>query len=204
MPSRNRHIEGFQMDYEVRLARKIDLAVMPEIERAAAQRFQPYLEWLEISADVLEGLTTPLFLLRAQADDRLWVAMVNHKPVGFIVAKFLSGGCFIVELDVHPDYGRLGMGSALVRACCQGARLRGFDQILLTTFRKIPWNIPFYQRLGFEILPAEQWSPEIEAIVSHEARYGFAPQKRAVMRLVLSQVPSGPGKGLGKAAKDVS
>ncbi len=197
------------MDYKVRLAKKTDLAVMPEIERAAAQRFQPYLEWLDISADILEGLTTPIFLLRAQADDRLWVAVVNQRPVGFIVAKFLTQGCFIVELDVHPDYTRLGMGSALVRACCQGAQSRGFDQVLLTTFRKVPWNIPFYQHLGFEILPAEQWSSEIAAIVSHEARYGFAPEKRAVMRLVLSQVPSRLDKteldmGAQEEVRDVS
>jgi GNAT superfamily N-acetyltransferase len=183
------------MNYEVRLAKKTDLAVMPEIEKAAAQLFQPYLAWLEISADILEGLTTPIFLLRAQADSRLWVAVVDHKPVGFIVAKFLSHSCFIVELDVHPDYARLGMGSALVRACCQSARSRGFDQVLLTTFRQVPWNIPFYQSLGFEVLPAEQWSQEIDAIVAHEARYGFAPEKRAVMQLILPPVQSEREKG---------
>jgi GNAT superfamily N-acetyltransferase len=178
------------MDYEVRLAKKTDLAVMPEIEKAAAQLFRPYLAWLDISADILEGLTTPIFLMRAQVDNRLWVAAVDHKPVGFIVAKFLSQSCFIVELDVHPTYGRLGMGSALVRICCQSARARGFDQVLLTTFRRVPWNIPFYESLGFEVLPAEQWSSEIEAIVSHEARYGFAPEKRAVMRWIMPQVQS--------------
>ena len=175
------------VDYEVRLAQRSDLAVLPEIEKAAAQLFAPYLEWLEISADVLEGLTTPLFLIRAQADSRLWVAAIAQRPVGFIVAKFLPSCCFVVELDVHPDYGRIGIGSALVRACCQGAQHKGFDRVVLTTFRRVPWNIPFYQRLGFEVLPAGQWAPEIEAIVRHEARYGFAPEKRAVMELVMSR-----------------
>jgi predicted N-acetyltransferase YhbS len=178
------------MDYEVRLAEKADLAALPEIEKAAAQQFRPYLDWLNISVDILEGLTTPIFLLRAQADSRLWVAAVNGKPVGFIVTKFLSNSCFIVELDVHPDFGRVGMGSALVRACCQSACSRGYEQVLLTTFRRVPWNIPFYQRLGFEVLPREQWSSEIDAIVSHEARYGFAREKRAVMRLALPSVQS--------------
>lgn len=176
------------VDYEVRLAKRIDLAVLPGIEKAAAQLFGPYLEWLGISADVLEGLTTPGFLIRAQTDSRLWVAAIAQKPVGFIVAKFLPSCCFVVELDVHPDYGRIGIGSALVRACCRGAQRKGFDRVVLTTFRRVPWNIPFYQRLGFEVLPAGQWSLDIEAIVQHEARYGFAPEKRAVMELVM---PSG-------------
>ena len=178
------------VDYEVRLARQTDLAVLPEIEKAAAQLFGPYLDWLEISADVLEGLTTPSFLMRAQAEGRLWVAAIAQKPVGFIVAKFLPGCCFIVELDVHPHYGRMGIGSALVRACCYGAQHRGFDQILLTTFRRVPWNIPFYQRLGFEVLPDRLWSAEIQAIVRHEARYGFVPEKRAVMRCVMPHAVS--------------
>lgn len=186
------------MDYKIRLAKAADVSALPEIERAAAGQFAPYLEWLKISSDILEGLASLSFLLRAQAGGLLWVAdvakvpeetaasrpeqAVEKKVVGFIVAKDLAEGCFIIELDVHPDYGRRGIGSALVEACCQAARTRGFEQVLLTTFRQVPWNIPFYRRLGFEILPAEAWSQEIEAIVRHEARYGFAPEKRAVMR----------------------
>ena len=169
------------MPYTTRLANAAEVTALPEIERAAAQRFWPYLAWLDISSRLLEGLTTSDFLLQAQADDRLWVSVVDTHPVGFVVAKFLSQSCFIVELDVHPDYGRQGIGSSLVEACCQGAQARGFERVTLTTFRKVPWNIPFYRRLGFEVLPPERWSAEIRAIVQHEARYGFAKEKRAVM-----------------------
>lgn len=167
--------------YTTRLARKAEVAFLPDIERAATQRFLPYLDWLNIPGDLLEGLTTPVFLLKAQADDRLWVSVVADQPVGFVVAKFLSKSCFIVELDVHPDYVRKGIGSSLVEACCQGAQAHGFERVTLTTFRKVPWNIPFYRQLGFEVLPPERWSAEIRAIVQHEARYGFAIEKRAVM-----------------------
>lgn len=169
------------VDYTVRLAKEADVPCLADIEKSAAQRFLPYLSWLEMPASLLEGLTTQRFLQQAQADNRLWVAVVSQQPVGFIVVKFLAKSCFIVELDVHPDYVRQGIGSALVSACCQGAQARGFDRITLTTFRKIPWNIPFYQHLGFEVLPAERWDLELRAIVQHEARYGFARDKRAVM-----------------------
>lgn len=187
------------VSYEIRLANAADVPFLADIERAAAQQFLPYLDWLEISGDLLEGLTNMGFLLKAQMDRRLWVATLIDSAktsaktslirpvVGFIVVKHLLESCFIVELDVHPDYGRLGIGSALVNACCEGAQQRGFDQVLLTTFRQVPWNIPFYQQLGFEVLPEQRWAAEIKSIVEYETRYGFVPEKRAVMRRFLMQ-----------------
>lgn len=172
------------MDYLVRLAKEADIVAIPKIEQAAAVMFEPYLDWLGLSTDRMKGLTTLRFLQRAQADGRLWVGIVNDEPVGFVVVKFLALCCFVVELDVHPKYGRRGIGSALMRMCCQEAQRRGFEQIVLTTFRQVPWNIPFYERLGFTILPEALWSAEVRAIVQHEARYGFAPEKRAVMHWV--------------------
>lgn len=183
------------MNYAIRLAKEPDVASLPEIEKAAAQQFLPYLEWLQISPDILEGLVSRFFLLKAQSDSRLWVALAEEdqleKPVGFIVVKFLPESCFVVELDVHPEYGRRGIGSALMETCCRGARDRGFTQVILTTFRKVPWNIPFYQQAGFEVLPEAAWSQDIRAIVDHEARYGFAREKRVVMRRELPPLASG-------------
>lgn len=173
------------MKYSIRLAEDTDVIALPAIECAAAKMFEPYLSWLCISADVMEGLTTHRFLEKAQAEGRLWVGVVEKRPVGFVVFKFLSLCCFVVELDVHPSYGRRGIGSALMKACCAAAKQKGFDQVILTTFRQVPWNVPFYEKLGFEVLPELLWSLEIRAIVEHEARYGFAPEKRAVMRKML-------------------
>ncbi|MEL6813728.1 MAG: GNAT family N-acetyltransferase [Cyanobacteria bacterium J06598_3] len=188
------------MDYLVRLATPQDVPFLAEIESSAAQRFLPYLNDLGIPVTLLEGLATPDFFHRAQADDRLWVAVHSEprhqqQPVGFIVVKFLLESCFIVELDVHADHGRKGIGSALVRACLEGTRRRGFNRTTLTTFRHIPWNIPFYRRLGFEILPPEAWPNDIRAIVQHEARYGFARDKRVVMQQVDSLQQPHPTTG---------
>lgn len=170
------------MNYVIRLAISSDVDYLPAIERAAARLFLPYLERLCLPLELLEGLTTTQFLRRAQADQRLWVASVIKEPIGFVVVKFLLNSCFVIELDVHPSYGRQGIGSALMRACCHGASSRGAKWMILTTFRYVPWNIPFYRQLGFKEWPSEQWPVEIEAIVQHEARYGFLPEKRVVMR----------------------
>ena len=177
---------GSESSVAVRLAAAADLATLAEIECAAAKEFSPYVDWLDISPELLEGLVPLKFLRQAQADNRLWVAACQESVVGFVVIKFLIESCFIVELDVHPKYWRQGVGSALVEACCLSARCQGFSKMTLTTFRQVPWNIPFYQTLGFSLLPAEQWPIEIQAIVQHEARYGFAAEKRAVMVRSLS------------------
>jgi len=171
--------------YIIRLAEDADISFLPAVERAAAQRFEPYLQRLEISAELLEGLTPIRFLQRSQHNQQLWVAVPNNasnpQPVGFIVTKHLPNSSFVVELSVHPDHGRRGVGSALIEACCTGALTKGVKQVTLTTFRYVPWNIPFYKRLGFRQLAAEKWSPEIEAIVQHEARHGFDQAHRVVM-----------------------
>lgn len=166
---------------KIRFAKTADIAVLSKIERAAAKRFLPYLTWLDISPELLEGLVPPKFLKEAQTENRLWVATVSEQVVGFVVTKFLVESCFVVELDVHPDYWRRGIGSALLEACCARACMQGFKQMLLTTFRRVPWNIPFYRKLGFSVLPPESWTHEIQTIVQHEARYGFAKEKRVVM-----------------------
>lgn len=187
-------------DAVIRFAQAADVAVLPGIEQAAAKAFLPYLSWLSIEPELLEGLVPLKFLREAQVEDRLWVATVEEltesiveqpiakeRVVGFVVTKFLVESCFVVELDVHPDYWRRGVGSALMKACCDGAKMQGFEQMRLTTFQKIPWNIPFYQKLGFSIFPFERLSQEMQAIVQHEARYGFAKDKRVAMGRSLSQ-----------------
>ncbi len=174
-------------NYIVRLAKKVDLSYIPTIETAAAKLFEPYAAQLEISVDLLSGLTPMSFLERAQVEKRVWVAIAKGHPVGFIVAKFLRESCFVVEIDVLPAYGRQGIGTALIAGCCEGARSRNQKQITLTTFRYVPWNIPFYRQCGFEILSPDRWSYEIKAIVQHEARYGFAQKHRVVMHKLLPE-----------------
>ena len=174
-------------NYSIRLAQAADLASIPAIEATAARQFEPYVAQLEISVDLLSGLTPMTFLKRAQVENRIWVAVVEDQPVGFIVAKFLTESCFVVELDVLPDYGRQGIGSALIEICCESARSRNHTQLTLTTFRYVPWNIPFYRQCGFEILPIERCCSELRAIVQHEARYGFVQKHRVVMRRILSR-----------------
>jgi predicted N-acetyltransferase YhbS len=85
------------------------------------------------------------------------------------------------ELDVLPSHGRRGLGAALVRTACDWAAASGYARITLTTFRAVPWNMPFYARLGFTEIPRRLLRPELAAVVAAEARRGLDPAARVVM-----------------------
>jgi hypothetical protein len=42
--------------------------------------------------------------------------------------------------------------------------------------------MPFYARLGFEVIPSEALSPGLRAVVQDETRRGLDPTRRVVMR----------------------
>ena len=173
------------MDYLIRPAQSSDITHLPTIEKAAAQRYRPYLHQLRLPLEKLQDVVSIDFLHQALKQQHLWVATVSGDQeliVGFVVVTRLLHGYFVVELDVLPNYGRQGIGSALIKQVLQSACHQGFIAVTLTTFRHVPWTIPFYQQLGFEIVEPEDYTPEIRAIVNHETHHGFSRQVRVVMQ----------------------
>jgi hypothetical protein len=45
----------------------------------------------------------------------------------------------------------------------------------------VPWNFPFYLRMGFVEIPPDRLRPELRAVVAEEARRGLTRETRAVM-----------------------
>jgi GNAT superfamily N-acetyltransferase len=86
------------------------------------------------------------------------------------------------EVDVRPDHGRRGLGTKLVLQVCRWAASSGYACVTLTTFRDVPWNMPFYARLGFAVVPPVQLSIALRGAVDNETRRGLDPLRRVVMR----------------------
>ncbi len=75
----------------------------------------------------------------------LWVALEPAgAPIGFAVASIRGRRMHLDELDVLPEHGRKGVGSALIEAVEDYALNSGCVEMTLTTFRDVPWNAPFY------------------------------------------------------------
>jgi len=163
---------------EIRLATPEDVPFLPNIEEAACQLFLQY----EITADLPLYLTPLEDFYEAQKHGLLWVAAVDEKPIGFALVEMIGELPHLEELDVLPDYGRQGIGANLVRTICDWVCASGIPAVTLTTFRDIPWNAPFYQKLGFRILEVEELTPSQLQIVEEEERHGLKRELRVLMR----------------------
>lgn len=166
--------------YEITLARPEHLPLLAAVELSAATLFREF----EPAQSVL-GEHMPFEVLQgAQREHRLWVALAEEGPVGFALVSMIAvGQPHLLEMDVHPQHGRRGVGSALLRAVCEWTSASGHRQITLTTFRDVPWNMPFYSRFGFVEVPYEQQSAELRSIVEGERERGLDSALRVVMVL---------------------
>ncbi len=164
--------------YRIAVARPGDLAALPAIELAAARLLAGH-----APECVLAETTSPHVLAIAQREGRLWVVLADETPIGFAhVETIESDAAHLEEIDVHPEHGRRGLGRMLVLHACRWAVLNGYESVTLTTFRDVPWNMPFYARLGFDVVPDDELTPALRAVVANERRRGLDPSRRVVMR----------------------
>jgi GNAT superfamily N-acetyltransferase len=163
----------------IRPARQDDLPALPVIERAAAAQFRstPY---AYLADDDLISAEVDL------AQEYVWV-VVNQadQPIGFAIVHLVDDSVHLHELDVYPDYARQGLGRQLIRTVADWARARGATALTLTTFDDVPWNGPYYARLGFRTLDLATLSPGLQAVRQAEAEAGLPMAHRICMQFDL-------------------
>lgn len=167
--------------YSIRRAEPAELARLPELERAAARRFvassHPHAaEMPPLDVDTLEA---------AHAAAGVWVVVAGDALVGFVAVEPMGADRFVLELDVHPGHAGHGLGARLLEAAATDARNAGATRLLLRTFVDVPWNAPYYARLGFVALAEHETPPEVCARVVHERAVGLDPARRLTMARVL-------------------
>lgn len=166
-------------------ARPHDLPLLPAIELAAATLLAGH-----APESVLTETTDDEVLKAAQTRGHLWVALADDVPVGFAHVEVLEPSVVhLEEVDVHPAHGRRGLGTQLVMTVCAWAASTGYQSVTLTTFRHVPWNMPFYAGLGFEVIPPAMLSPALLSVIQDEARRGLDPARRVAMRRDCCQPP---------------
>lgn len=155
------------------------VAALPAIEVAAAALFSP----ADVPPAMAAAPTAIADLVEAQAAGRLLVALgADGAPIGFALLGEQDGATHVTEIDVHPDHGGRGVGTALLRAAFATAAAAGHRAVTLTTFVHVPWNAPFYARLGFRVLAPDELTPALRATLAGEAARGLDPAKRVAMR----------------------
>ncbi|HEU5473379.1 MAG TPA: GNAT family N-acetyltransferase [Actinophytocola sp.] len=163
----------------IRAADEADLETVRDIERAAGRPFAAI-----GMNQVAEDEAPPLELLRQYVvGQRIWVWVDERdRPVGYLMASVVDGNAHLAQVSVHPDWAHRRIGAALVEQLASWARERDLPAITLTTFTEIPWNAPYYQRLGFRTLPDDELTAGLREIRRTEAAAGLDRWPRTTMR----------------------
>lgn len=163
----------------IRPATPADFATLQDIERSAGQAFRA-IGMPEIADDApftVEELT------RYQQAARAWVAAdADNDPIAYLAADPVDGNLHIEQVSVHASWAHHGLGRALIEHAAGVAVAAGQPALTLTTFTHVPWNAPYYQRLGFRPLPEAELTPGLVAIRQNEAAHGLDRWPRLSMR----------------------
>ena len=163
----------------IRAARPGELAVLVEIERAAGASFRSL--GMDAVADDDPGSIAQLAPYAEEG--RAFVAVYDpDRPVGYLLLDLVDAAAHIEQVSVHPDYARRGIGRALIERAEVWAREHGLPALTLTSYVEVPWNGPYYERLGFHYLASDEETQGLRAIRDHERQSGLDAWPRACMR----------------------
>jgi GNAT superfamily N-acetyltransferase len=166
----------------IRPATAAELPALQDIERAAGAPFRD-LGMPEIADDEPPALDV---LERFRGAGRCWVAVDEREdPVAYLLAEPVDGALHIEQVSVHPFAARRGVGRELLTYAADRAREEGLTALTLTTFTEVPWNAPYYARLGFHTLAETDLTPGLREIRATEAEHGLNRWPRVCMRAPL-------------------
>jgi GNAT superfamily N-acetyltransferase len=165
----------------IRPAREDDLPRLRDIECAAGRAFAA----LGMTA-IAEDEPPSLEVLREyQRAGRAWVH--GDPAAAYLIADRVDGNLHVEQVSVHPDQARRGLGRDLIEHV---AALAG-TPVTLTTFADVPWNAPYYERLGFRRLDEAELTAGLRRIRRHEAEHGLDRWPRVAMRREPRTTPDG-------------
>ena len=119
--------------------------------------------------------------LKVQKNGFSLVALLDDKPVGFALVLPVDKALHLLEMAVKFSLQSRGIGTRLLDEVEQVAVERGAKELTLTTYRDVPWNMPMYQRRGFQVLRSSLERPDLNLVVDAEATAGFGQAPRVTM-----------------------
>ncbi|MFI7320120.1 GNAT family N-acetyltransferase [Streptomyces venezuelae] len=169
----------------IRPATATELPALQHIERAAGEPFRS----LGMAAIADDEPPTVEELDRYLRAGHAWVAVeADGAPAAYLIADPLPDdhALHIEQVTVHPRAARRGVGRALIAYAAGRALEEGATALTLTTFADVPWNAPYYARIGFRPLADAELTPALRDIRAHEAELGLDRWPRLCMRRDLS------------------
>jgi len=160
----------------LRPARADEIETLRDLERASAQRFVGLMDAL--AADE----PTPAEVLAARIEaGGLVVAVPAEAVAGFVMFRPVEDRAYVEQIDVLPAHAGRRIGAALLDAVAERARAAGLVGLSLSTFRDVPWNAPYYRRLGFVEVVGDALTPGMLAIRAEHLARGLDEDARVFM-----------------------
>ncbi len=167
----------------IRQATNADCGLLPAIEQSAGRAFAD----LGMD-DVANEPLPPAEAWEPYCESQtLWVAVDEaDRPFGFLASGVQGDLLFIYELAVAHGRQRQGAGGSLIATAEAAARALGLKSVFLTTFCDVPFNGPYYARLGYAMVGDAALSPTLQTVMTAERRRWPEPDRlRCAMRKLL-------------------
>ncbi|MFC6707245.1 GNAT family N-acetyltransferase [Flexivirga alba] len=123
----------------------------------------------------LAGLQT------AHAAGNLLIADCDGVVAGFIECRPIDETLYVAGVSIRSRFGRRGIGAMLLAAAECLAHAQDLTRLSLTTFRDVPWNAPYYQRLGWRGLAEAATPSGLAAIRARQREAGYERWPRVTM-----------------------
>lgn len=165
-----------------------ELLRLAELEEAADRR---YLDTGHPELATTNGIDVAT-ARRLAAADRLAVAVTSTDELAGFVAWCIEDDptyLGISQVSVAPEHGGRGVGTALMHHAIAAARAGGFCAVVLNTQLDVEWNAPWYERLGFAVVPPERWTGWMQACADEQEADGISWTTRCWMELPLDPTP---------------
>jgi len=150
----------------IRPADRTDVDTLNNIEDDAAKLFEQLGD--RFSGIDLSPMSAAFYADVMSQNQITWMAEVRDEPVGFLRAKPIDDMLYCAELSVLRQHQGKRIGERLINTFLDYARTNGFAGVTGLTFEDVPWNGPYYKKMGFDFLTPDQFGPELKAITSSD------------------------------------
>jgi len=161
-------------------ARLDEIDALRAIERASAARF------IGLMDDLADDEPTPATVLSARiAAGGLLTARLTQTLAAFVMFRPVEDSLYVEQIDVLPQFAGQRIGARLLDAVSDRAGAIALSALTLSTFRDVPWNAPWYRRLGFVDIEDAALTPGLLEIRQAHLARGLDESQRTFMRRAL-------------------
>jgi GNAT superfamily N-acetyltransferase len=165
------------MTLVIRPGLKTEIDAIRDLERASSRRF------LGVMDALADDASTPALALAQRIDsDGLLTARLDGRLAAFVMFRPLEDSLYIEQIDVAPAFEGRRIGAALIDAVAERAATTGLARLTLSTFRDVPWNAPYYRRLGFLDIADDALSNALRAVRREHVARGLDERARLFMQ----------------------